>query len=145
MRLPVLVLCSVLLPAGLLPAQSVAVRFTFDTARAPAGEPGAVLEQRRQLRAWQDTVEIYLVQQAPSAGLRVASPQSAANYMASIVASPVARPGVNGVTLAVVIFEPGTATPWRYLTHFTAYAESAREAAGSLIGQTVAAVSTPAR
>ena len=141
MRLPLIMLSLGLLSPGLLPAQSVAVRFTFDTSRSAAGEPAAVLAQREQMRAWRDTVEILLAQLAPGAGLRADLPS--ANYMASIVAAPVDRRGVRGVIIAVAVFEPGESAPWRYLAHFAAYAESAREAAGVIIGQTVASVSRP--
>jgi hypothetical protein len=143
MRLQLLALGVALLAPASLPAQSIVVRFTFDSTRATAAEPGAVLSERQRMRAWQDTVEVYLAQLAPASGLRLAGAELPPNYTASVVAAPVGRPGVRGMTLAVVVFEPGTSTAWQYLAHFTAYAESAREAAGSLIGQTVAAVSAP--
>jgi hypothetical protein len=92
------------------------------------------------MRAWQDTVEIYLTQHAAGSGLRAVGPEATANYKATVVATPVGKPGLPGVILAVVIFEPGAGSSWSYLAHYAAYAESAREAAGSLIGQTTAAV-----
>ncbi len=142
MRVLIVALCGAALSLpGALPAQSIAVRFTFDTLQASAAEPAAVLAQRQRMRAWQDTVEIYLAQLAPISGLSVAGPEAHANYRAAVVATPIERPGAPGVLLAVVVFEPGSGTLWSYLAHYAAYAPSAREAAGSLIGQTAAAVS----
>jgi hypothetical protein len=129
------------LPVGLV-AQAVPIRFSFDAATPATGEAGAVIARRQQLRAWQDTVEVYLEQGAPAANFRLVQQGQPASYMASIVAMPIAKPGTNAMAMAVAIFEPAALGGWKYLTHYIAYDETARDAAAALISQTVESINT---
>jgi len=124
-----------------LSAQAVPIRFSFDPAPAAVGDAGTVIARRQQLRAWQDTVQVYLEQGASQANLRFVGPNDTANYKVSIAPLPINKPGANGVAMAVVIFEPAGSSDWKYVAHFVAYNETARDAAVALLSQTVQSIS----
>jgi hypothetical protein len=140
MRATIAVIAAALLTPSLLCAQAVPIRFSFDAASPATGDAGAVIARRQQMRAWQDTVEVYLEQGATAANVRLAAAGAPANYLVSIVAMPLPRPGINAMVMAVAVFEPATLSGWRYLSHYVAYDESAQDAATALLRQTVEAI-----
>ncbi len=132
---------ALLAPNG-LSAQAVPIRFSFDGVQPAVGDAGTVIARRQQMRAWQDTVQVYLEQYAPAANLTLAAERAPASYRVSIVALPVTMKGQDAVAMAVVVFEPGALTGWKYVSHYVAFSTSAQEAATLLVRQTVESINT---
>ena len=134
-------LAALITPA--LNAQAVPVRinFTFEgeptaTTTAPS-EVGSVLARRSALRAWTDSVDVYLDQAALGArdkGWLRSRQGEAANYSVTVVALPVLGFAcAKGLTAySVVIFEPGSYNQWKYLQDYVGYGTSAQDAADGI-------------
>lgn len=140
MRAVTTLLTLALLAPPAISAQAVPVRFSFDGVQPAVGDAATVIARRQQMRAWQDTVQVYLEQLAPGANLSLAPERGPANYRVSIVAMPVTLKGSDAVAMAVVIFEPAVLSNWKYLTHYVAFSPSAQEAAAVLLRQTMDAI-----
>lgn len=140
MRPPTALLVLALLAPATLAGQAMPIRFSFDAVQPAVGDVGAVIARRQQMRAWQDTVQVYLEQFAPGANVALAAERAPANYRVSIVAMPVTIKGLDAVAMAVVIFEPGALGNWKYLSHYVAFSPSAQEAAAALLRQTVESI-----
>lgn len=143
MRPATALLALALVAPAALSAQAVPVRFTFDGIQPAIGDVGTVIARRQQMRAWQDTVQVYLEQLAPGANLALVPERGAVNYRISIVAMPVVNVGaIDAVAMAVVVFEPGAFNTWKYLGHFVAFSTSAQEAATLLLRQAVESINS---
>ena len=140
MRIPSGITASFLLLASSLSAQATTkISFNFDAEVRPAtrdpSEVGNVLAQRTALRAWTDSVDVFLDQDAMGArehGWLRARAGEQANFMLNITALPVM--GANGVptgmvTYSLVLFEPAALGGWKYVTNFAGYSMNAQEAA----------------
>jgi hypothetical protein len=142
-----LALVACCLTASSLAAQTV-IKFTFDAqpgvSTTDPAEAGNVIARRQQLRVWQDSLEVFAQQAVAELGgtaWRVTTdPAARANYRVSVVAVSISKPGVSAFAMAAVVFEPATLVPWRYLTHFVAFSESAREAAYSLVRMSISSI-----
>jgi len=127
-----------LLGANLDAQSSVKITFTFDADPRPAttapAEVGNVLALRSALRAWTDSVDVYLDQVALAVrdkGWVRAHAQEAANYLVTITALPVlATQQARGmVVYSVVIFQPGARGQWAYVQNYVGYSQGAQQAA----------------
>lgn len=122
-------------------ASAQTLRLSFSGAPLGPTAPGQEIARRTALRAWQDSVEVFADEAARShSGWRIVTGSARANYLVSIVAVPVAKPGYSGVAMAVVVMEPGTLVNWKYLTHYVSVVESAQQAALSLVENTISAI-----
>lgn len=141
MRSATALLAIALIAPAAVSAQAVPVRFSFDGVQPAVGDVGTVIARRHQMRAWQDTVQVYLEQLAPGANVSLVPERGQASYRVSIVALPVTTvPTIDAVAMAVVLFEPGALGGWKYLSHFVAFNTSAQDAAATLLRMTVEAI-----
>jgi hypothetical protein len=114
-------------------AQAQVLQLEFTGSPVNLTDAGQVIGRRIAMRAWQDSVEVFAEQAAQNeTGWRVTTTGSG-NFLVSIVAVPVAKPGYSGVAMSVVVFQPATLVPWKYLSHFVSVVDSAEEAARSIV------------
>ncbi|HUK20994.1 MAG TPA: hypothetical protein VLV45_05480 [Gemmatimonadales bacterium] len=120
----------------------VKILFTFQgaptTQTSDPAEATNVLNARNVMRAWTDSVDVYLDQIALGAqdkGWIKARAGEQANYSVMIVSLPI-QGGVCGplgiTTYSIVVFEPGTGGQWRYVQNLIGYGTSAHQAAGAI-------------
>lgn len=135
---------------GLLSSPALAQQRTLlvriDNGGASTGNAGDVIARRGAMRAWQDSVEVYLERADMPQGWRLApAGASSASYLVSVVAIPISKPGFSAVAMAVAVMEPGTLVAWKYVTHYVAVAESAEQAATVLASGTLNTLRTMGR
>jgi len=120
----------------------VRILFTFQgTTTAQSADPTEVenvLSARNLIRAWTDSVDVFLDQVALGAqdkGWMRARAGEQAHYSVMIMALPI-QGGVCGplgiMTYSIVLFEPGTGGQWKYLQNLVGYGTSAHQAAGAI-------------
>ncbi len=132
-----LALCTVLLSTRTSAQSLVKIRFDFDADPRPAttspGEIGNVLAQRTALRAWTDSVDVYLDQVALAVrekGWARARERENTNYLVSITALPVLvnQQPTGMVVYSLVVFQPGTLSRWDFVQNYVGYSSGAQEA-----------------
>lgn len=137
-----------LLVATSLPCKSqaqqtiVTINFVFEGTPTPQtadrAEVQNVLAARSVIRAWTDSVDVFLDQLAlgaQSQGWRRSHNGEPSNYSVMIVGLPV-RGGIcralGLTTYSMVVFEPATGDQWKFVQNFVGYETSAERAAGAI-------------
>lgn len=146
MRVAVLALALAALAGPVQAQQPRTILVRFD-GQATGSDANDVIARRQAARAWQDSVQAYM-EAMTIAGWRLA-PTSATSgsFYASVVATPISKPGYSATAIGVVLMEPAFTTSWKYVTHFVAVAESAQQAAALILEQSTESLrqSRPAR
>lgn len=121
--------------------RSVSIRFTFDadpraTTQNPA-EVGSVLALRSALRAWTDSVDVFMDQVAMGArdkGWLRARANEKANYMVTVTALPVltTASAASGMTVYSLVIFKASLGSWEYMQNYVGYSTSAQQAADGI-------------
>jgi hypothetical protein len=119
---------------------TVRISFAFEGEPRPSttepGEVGNILARREVLRAWTDSVDVYLDQVALTAGgqgwLRARRGEQT-DYRVTVTALPVLAGNTPTAMTAysLVVFEP-VAGDWKYVQNYVGYSLSAQQAAGGI-------------
>jgi len=133
--------------------RSVSIKFTFDadpraTTQNPA-EVGNVLTLRSALRAWTDSVDVFLDQVAMGArdkGWLRARQDERANYSVTVTALPVlTATGAASMTIySIVIFKPAVGR-WEYMQNYVGYSTGAQQAAEGIFRAAVEGINNARR
>lgn len=120
---------------------TVRISFVFEgEPRASTTEPaevGSILARRDALKAWTDSVDVYLDQvtlAARAQGWVRARPREQADYRVTVTALPVLSAGntpIGMTAYSLVVFEP-EGGDWKYVQNYVGYSMSAQQAAGGI-------------
>jgi hypothetical protein len=119
---------------------TVRISFAFEGEPRPSttepAEVGTILARREALRAWTDSVDVYLDQVALAArdvGWVRARRGEQADYRVTVTALPVLAGNTPTAMTAysLVVFEP-VAGDWKYVQNYVGYSLSAQQAAGGI-------------
>ncbi len=145
MRATALLFAGLLVTAGAAQAQQRSLLVTFANGGVETGGTAdQAIANRSATRVWQDSVEVYLSRVKLPAGWRLAQPGASASFMVQVVSVPVNNGAgtCHGTALALVIFEPATLTPWKYLTSSVAIAPNAEAAADQMSSGAIATITS---